>query len=100
MQDRYLPKEQNIKANLNKHFQNFINSTQGTRKIDDKWLFSELFQWYEHDFIQWTQARNLCEYFLNFAQHDDLKSYLEQQLTTGCNLEFFDYDWSLNASKK
>ena len=92
-------KEKTLKKDLKKHFENFINSPQGSKNIDGKWFFSELFQWYEQDFVQWTQEPNLCAYLLTFAEQDDLQSYLEEQVTYGCHLEFFEYDWALNTTK-
>ena len=71
----------------------FIASEHGARKINGEWQLSELFQWYEKDFIDWSDAQNLCEYLTPFAA-GELRVFLNEPR---CELQFFAYDWQLNS---
>jgi hypothetical protein len=93
-------KEKTVKTKLKTHFKTFLNSSFGMQKIDDQWQVSELFEWYEKDFVQWSNASNLCEYLHEYTADEDAKTYLKTQATQNCELQFFAYDWSLNTISK
>jgi hypothetical protein len=71
----------------------FLNSESGARKTSDGFEVSELFSWYENDFVQWSDAEDLCQYIQFYAQ-GELATWLINQ--EECKLTYFSYDWSLN----
>ena len=71
----------------------FLNSERGATKTETGWQFSEIFSWYEHDFVQWSDAENLCQYLSLYAE-GDLGTWLQTQ--EQCQISYFSYDWSLN----
>ena len=91
-------KEKTVKTKLKTHFKKFLNGPQGMRKINNQWAVSELFEWYEMDFLQWSNASNLCAYLVEYTTDEDAKQFLETQSTQECELQYFEYDWSLNKT--
>ena len=71
----------------------YIKSPQGSRQTDSGWEFTELFEWYEEDFVVWSDAENLCQYLEKYSAAD-IANWLREQ--PQCNLSFFSYDWSVN----
>ena len=54
-----------------------------------------IFDWYRDDFLDWSEAENLCQYLEPFAQGDEREWLLLHH--ADCPLQFQEYDWSLNA---
>ncbi len=57
---------------------------------------SELFYWYEDDFTYWSDADNLCQYLVDYADQDAGDWMIEH--FGDCPLERLEYDWALNAA--
>jgi hypothetical protein len=54
-----------------------------------------IFDWYEDDFLDWSDARTLCEWMVPHAADPTEKAWLEAH-TEDCPLQFAPYDWGLN----
>lgn len=80
-------------------FQRFLNSSKGSRKMDDgQWEFNQLFQDWQKDFIDWSNEDNLCSYLGQYAE-EDLQQWLKHQSTEGCPLNFFETNWTVPKNK-
>lgn len=55
-------------------------------------VFNEIFDWFEDDFIDWTDAADLCAYV---ARYDPAYA---AAAAAGCPHRFIPYDWALNAA--
>lgn len=64
-----------------------------TRIEDGEAVFSQIFEWFESDFLDWGQAENLCAYA---GRYEPSYQALSQ---AGCPHRFEPYDWSLNQSE-
>jgi len=74
----------------------YLASDQGMREIENgQYTINELFFWYEDHFVDWGRASNLCEYLARFVP-EEATLWMEDEAETGCELESFSYDWSLN----
>lgn len=56
-------------------------------------VFSQIFEWFESDFVDWGEAKNLCDYA---ARYDASYAPLAE---SGCPHRFEPYDWSLNQAE-
>jgi hypothetical protein len=58
----------------------------------DQLVLSQIFEWFDSDFIGWGQAESLCAYTARFEPaHQPIAE-------AGCPHTFTPYDWSLNAA--
>jgi hypothetical protein len=69
----------------------FIDSR--SRIEGDEAVFSEIFSWFNSDFIDWGESATLCDYAAAF---DPAYAPLAE---AGCPHRFEDYDWSLNEAQ-
>lgn len=66
------------------------------QKTETGYAVSELFFWYEDDFTYWSDADNLCQYLVDYADEDAGEWMLDH--FGDCPLERIEYDWTLNAA--
>ena len=85
-------KRKNLNEQLDLHWKYFVR--ESLQPTPTGWGISELFFWYEKDFLQWSRSSNLCVYLLPYAQ-DGAKDWLIKHKEL-CPLSSFPYDWSLN----
>ena len=78
----------NLDAELDDAMARFIR--ERSRIDDDQAVFSEIFSWFESDFLEWGEAETLCHYVAGFD------STYEALAEEGCPHRFESYDWSLN----
>ncbi|MCO4747514.1 MAG: DUF547 domain-containing protein [Proteobacteria bacterium] len=71
---------------------------RGVRIEDGKLLFSPLFEWYADDFSRWSGALSPCVVALQYADEPLNAALRDHEIETGCAMETFEYDWSLNVS--
>ena len=90
---RYWHKK-NLNKQLEKHWKQFIQNN--VRQSGNQWEVSELFFWYERDFIGWSEAENLCVYLASYL-NTKAKDWMERH-SKDCSLSSFPYDWALNDS--
>ena len=83
----------NLTKDAEEAMRDYLKSPQGARQTDSGWEFTELFDWYEEDFVVWSDAENLCQYLEKYSAAD-IANWLREQ--PQCNLSFFSYDWSVN----
>ncbi len=62
----------------------------------DRCAVSELFSWYEDDFLYWSDAPSLCAYLADFASGANGQWLADH--ADNCDLDFIPYDWGLNAA--
>lgn len=68
---------------------------RGVRIEGDTVVFSQIFEWFERDFIAWTPAPDVCAAASAWAPA--LREPLEAPAAAGCPHRFAPYDWSLNG---
>ena len=83
--------EEDLDAQLEHAMGRFI--AERNRIEDEKAVFSQIFEWFESDFVDWGEAENLCEYA---ARYDSAYAPLAE---SGCPHRFEPYDWSLNQAE-
>lgn len=88
-------KDRGVNAQLKRAMKGYLASDQGLRQAEDGWQATELFSWYESDFLYWGRADTLCEWMVDYTS-DPAKSWMQKH-AKDCPLEYFEYDWSLNA---
>jgi hypothetical protein len=74
----------------------WLLTDHGMRWVDDGYAVSEIFFWYEDDFLDWSSAETLCEYLADAATGDRRKWLLQH--AEDCPLGRLPYDWSLNEA--
>lgn len=84
--------ERDLATQIDTHWQNYIRSN--LRQGSTGWEISELFFWYEKDFLAWSNATNLCDYLIPYAQEEAKRWLLAHQKR--CTIRAFPYDWDLN----
>ena len=67
--------------------------SERNRIENDQAVFSQIFEWFESDFLDWAEADNLCACA---ARYDVAYIPLAQ---SGCPHRFEPYDWSLNQAE-
>ena len=72
---------------LEKSARNFVNDPKRNVIAKEKAMLSQIFKWYKKDF---TNKVSLTDY---------INQYSTIKITKETNIEFINYDWSLNASK-
>ena len=85
-------KEGDLHTQIDIHWTSYIRNN--LRQGSNGWEISELFFWYEKDFLAWSEATNLCDYLISYAQ-EDAKNWLKKHRKQ-CPLSSFPYDWALN----
>ena len=75
----------------------YLASPQGMRRDDQGWAITELFVWFEDQFVDWSDAEDLCGFLAPYAPSGDARAWLEQQQGACDHPRTFPYDWSLNA---
>jgi hypothetical protein len=89
--------ESNLEKLLEQNAIKFINDKSRTRYDENKkeLLISKIFDWFEEDFGD--SDEKVKEYILNYLSvTDELKSKIKSDDT---DIEYLDYDWSLNKLK-
>lgn len=77
----------------------FLASSRGLQQDDaGSWALSELFVWYEDQFVDWSTADSLCEFLAPYAPEEG-RIWLEEEHDAGCTPQTFAYDWSLNGTR-
>ncbi len=69
-------------------------SRRGMQKTNSGYAVSEIFFWYEDDFLDWSSAENLCQYLLPFVSSADLNACMHEHSYV-CPLYRTPYDWDL-----
>lgn len=82
---------QDLNAQLDAAMTTFIATR--SRIEGEEAVFSEIFSWFNSDFIDWGESATLCDYAAGF---DPAYAPLAE---AGCPHRFEDYDWSLNAAQ-
>lgn len=78
---------QNVERLLEKAATDFVNDTKRNRFENGTAQLSKIFKWYKSDF---TESSTLLEY---------INRYLEHPIRTNTNVEYLDYNWSLNDAQ-
>ncbi|WP_431125400.1 DUF547 domain-containing protein [Flagellimonas flava] len=78
---------QSMERLLSKTAIDFVNDTKRNRFEGNRAQLSKIFKWYKGDF---TENKSLLEY---------INTYLENPAPKNAQIEFLDYDWSLNEAK-
>lgn len=76
-----------IEQQLNQVALDFVNDPSKNRFENGKAQLSEIFKWYKKDF---TKETSLLEY---------INQFLNNPISKDGNIEYLDYDWSLNDAK-
>jgi len=56
---------------------------------------SAIFSWHEADFLDWSQADNLCQWMKPYTSGEKRRWMISH--AEDCRLDFLPFDWSLNA---
>ena len=72
---------------LEKSARSFVNDPKRNVIKKEKAMISQIFKWYKKDF---TDMMSLIDY---------INQYSTVKMTSETNIEYINYDWSLNASK-
>jgi len=93
-----------LDAQLDEATRAFINDGANVEvdELNHRVGMSALFEWYEEDFVQFTESRGEGSELLDFLivhAEPDLKAALQQAKSEHFDIEFTSYDWSLNAGK-
>ena len=86
-----------VNEELQDAMRDYLASDQGMRKTETGYALTELFSWYEDHFVDWSHETSLCGYLAQYAD-EDASAWLTAQAETGCQLTWFEYDWSLNQA--
>lgn len=84
----------NLKRQTDAHLTDFLMSERGMRKDEQGWALTEFFRWYGDQYVDWSQATDLCAYLAD-AVEGERKDWLTEQIGD-CQPRTFPYDWSLN----
>ncbi|MFT5685065.1 MAG: hypothetical protein ACI8RZ_006011 [Myxococcota bacterium] len=82
-----------VDEELAESMRDFLASDQGIRPIEGGYEVTELMSWYEDQFIDWSDATDLCGYMADYTEGAVSEWLAEQE---PCALTFFTYDWSVN----
>ncbi len=88
--------ESGLQATLQASIRAWLATETGMQPMGDGYGVSEIFFWYEDDFLDWTDARDLCEFLAPYTKgerHEWLARNSED-----CPLQRIPYDWSLNVA--
>jgi hypothetical protein len=91
-----------LEAQLEEQTKRFISDRTRNRfdKNEDALFLSSIFDWYGSDFSKGKSAKNLPEFLSRYAGTLGLSNGEKTRLQkSDINIEFLDYDWSLNSKK-
>jgi hypothetical protein len=88
-------KEKGLQEQLERAMREFLASDQALRPHGEGWAASELFSWYERDFLGWGPAGSLCEWMARYTA-GDRQTWLQAH-AEDCPLATFPYDWTLDS---
>lgn len=84
----------NLETQMEERTKDFINSQEGGVSVDpshDVLKISEIFNWYKSDFEKKGKKLGIVGFIAQY--HDQVQSDKKYKI------EYYDYDWKLNASK-
>lgn len=87
--------EEDLQTQMDAALTDYLNSPKGMQKDEQGWAITELFEWYEDQFVDWSAAENLCAYLAG-AVSGERQAWLEAQIDD-CTPRTFPYDWALNG---
>ena len=87
--------EQNVQALLHEQTLKYIQSPRGSRidREKNRLYLSNIFSWFEEDFVE--KAGSVDSFISSYLDEEGL-SFLKERKP---QIEFLDYDWSLNAKE-
>jgi Protein of unknown function, DUF547 len=95
-------KASTLEAQLEEQTKRFLSDRTRNRfdKSEDVMFLSSIFDWYGADFSKGPNAKNLSEFLSRYAGTLGLSNGEKMRLQkSGIDIEFLDYDWSLNSKK-
>lgn len=72
---------------------------RGLRIEGDTVVFNPIFDWFQRDFDFFSAGQDPCTIAARYVSDPQKKSRLRELAGQGCPRRFFEYDWSLNASR-
>lgn len=92
----------NFDTQLEDQTKRFLSDRSRNRfnKSEEALYLSSIFDWYGEDFAKGLHAKNLSEFLARYAGSLGLSNAEKEKLKkTQIDIEFLDYDWSLNKKK-
>lgn len=85
-----------LQQTLSSTLANWLEAGGAMVEEGDGWAVNEIFWWYEDDFLEWSDAANLCQWLAPHAV-GPRRTWLDGH-AGDCPLGRIPYDWSLNAA--
>ncbi|MDP6932797.1 MAG: DUF547 domain-containing protein [Myxococcota bacterium] len=87
--------EKRTQQSLERAMVDFLDSDRGMLRDGDDWRVSEWVLWHARDFVEWSEARDLCDWLGNHVT-GERGAWVDE--LEGCDLPSFAFSWAMDQA--